>query len=419
MDVNASMTELEGWKRSLEITVPAPDVDSAIGEMTERYRKDAKIPGFRPGKAPVTIIRERFEGQIRQDTIEDLVPRAYEAAVRQLGIIPLGSPALSNVRFAPGTDMQFQVDVEIRPQIDIQGYKGLKLTRQVYEITDGDVDIAIENLRESKATAVEVQREAREGDVVVCDLQKVYDKLNRVKKSKFDDVTFDLRSDRTRPEFFSNLVGMTIGEGKEVEVSYTAEESDPDLAGNTVLFRVWLKSVKEKVLPAADDAFAKSMGDFESLADLRERLGRDLARRADASADKEVARQARELVVAANAFDVPRGLLDEYIDGVTRRLQKAGPGVTKDAVRRQFEPIAVEQFRWDYAVYEIAQRESLKVSEDDIKEVLATWPDDAKDKPSPEKVHDSLLENKVYEYLVSQAEITDTPRVLNPKIIKP
>jgi FKBP-type peptidyl-prolyl cis-trans isomerase (trigger factor) len=112
-------------------------------------------------------------------------------------------------------------------------------------------------------------------------------------------------------------------------------------------------------------------------------------------------------------------MLDEYLDGVTRRLQKAGPGVTKDAVRGQFEPIAVEQFRWDYSVFEIAQKESLAVTEEEVKEVLSTWPDDAKDKPSPEKIRDSLLENKVYEFLVAQAEVTDTPRVLNPKIVKP
>ncbi|MEW5874282.1 MAG: trigger factor [Candidatus Zixiibacteriota bacterium] len=419
MDVSAKITNEDGWKRTLEITVPAAEVDTAVEQMTERYRKEAKIPGFRPGKVPASIIRERFEGQIRQDTIEDLVPRAYEVAVNQLKIIPIGSPTLSNVHFAAGKDMQFLVEIEIRPQVEVKDYKGLKLTRQVYEITDHDVSLAIDNLRESQATTTEVQRPAREGDVVICDLQKIHDRLNKVKKSKFDDITFDLREDRTRPEFFKNIQGMGIGEGKEVEVSYSNEESDPDLAGNTVLFRVWLKSVKQKNLPAADDAFAKSLGDFQSLADLQERVKRDLTRRADASANKELARQAREQVVAANAFDVPRGLLDEYLDGVTRRLQKAGPGVTKEAVRNQFEPIATEQFRWDYSVFEIAQKENLTVTEEEIGEVLATWPDDAKDKPSREKIRDSLLENKVYEFLVSAAEVTDTPRVLNPKIIKP
>ncbi len=215
------------------------------------------------------------------------------------------------------------------------------------------------------------------------------------------------------------IVGMVIGEGREIEVSYPPEERDPDLAGNTVLFRAWLKSVSEKKLPEANDEFAKSMGNFESLADLRKRIEKDLNRRAESAALKEMGNSVRKLIVEANAFDVPKGLLEEYFEGVSGRLRESNPEVTPEMVRKQFEPSAVEQFRWDYIVYEIAQKEGLAVTDEDVTAVLKTWPEDSPDRPTEGRIRESLMENKVIELVVSEAEVTNVPRVLNPQIVTP
>lgn len=419
MDVKAEILKEEGWARTIHVTVPSAEVDKAMDAAVAKYAKKAEIPGFRAGKAPKSLIKERFGGEIYQDTLESLVPQAYGAAVEKLGLQPLGSPQLSEVKFSPGEDLEFHATVEIRPQVEVTGYKGLKLEKKVYEITDRDVDISIDSLRDSAAKTIEVQRAAQLNDVVVCDLQKISDKLNKVKKTKFENITLELREDRGRPEFVKGIVGMVVGEGREIEVNYPPDERDPDLAGNTVLFRAWLKSVSEKKLPEANDEFAKSLGDFESLADLRKRIEKDLHRRAESAALKEVGANVRKQLVEANAFDVPKGLLDEYLEGVTDRLKQSSQGVTPEMVRQQFEPAAIEQFRWDYIVYEIAQKEGLEITEEEVKAVLGTWPDDAPDKPSEGRIRESLLENKVVELVVSQAEVTEVPRVLNPQIVTP
>jgi trigger factor len=362
---------------------------------------------------------DRFGAEIRQEAMEDLVPRALEAGIRQLDISPIGQPRLSEMKFEPGDDMVLGAELEIRPTVEITGYKGLKLERRVYEITDRDIDMAVDRMRDKGAKLVEVQRPANKGDVVVVDLQKIHDKLNRVKKTKFENVKLELLDNRGRPEFVNAIVGMTVGEGKEVEVSYPMDEPDEELAGNTVLFRTWLKSVSEKELPIADDAFAKSMSGMDSIAELRERLRQSIQRNADGEAMKEMGRQARQQVVAANQFDVPKGIMNDYIEGVTERLKESNPGVTQEAVRQQFEPAAVEQFRWDYAVSEIAKQENLAVSDQEVKDVQATWPADSPDRPSEDRIRDSLLENKVYEFIVAQAEVSEVPRVLNPQIVTP
>ena len=419
MNVQATITNEQGWARTFQITVPAAEVDGVFDTITERYRKDAKYPGFRPGKATATMAAARFATEIRQDVLEEIIPKAYEAALHQLELSPISSPKLDKVKLERGSEMVFSIEVEIRPQVDVTGYKGLKLQKRAYAITDRDVDPAVDELREMASTFTDVSRPAQNGDVVLCDLQKIYDRRNQVKKSKFENVRLDLREGHARPEFLKAVVGMTVGEGKEIEVQYPDDERDPDLAGNTVLFRTWLKSVSQRSLPAADDDFAKKVGSFTSFAELRDRVAADLQRRTESATMKDMGRQARQQVVDANPFDVPRGFLEEYLEGVTRRLQDADKTLSPEAIRAQFEPMAVEQFRWDYVVYEIARKEGISVSEDEVREVQATWPQDAKDKPSEEKIRETLLENKVYDLLLANAEIAEIPQVLNPRILTP
>jgi trigger factor len=421
MQVQATITKEDGWKRTLAVTVPTAEVETAFKATEQAYRQKAKIPGFRPGKVPLAMIVQRFAGEIRQDVLESVVPEAFEAALRQLSLVPLGSPSLSAVKLERGVDLTFEAEIEIRPQVEITGYTGLHLTKQVYEVTEADVDSALESIRDGAATTVEVQRPARENDVVTCDLQKIYDRLNRVKDSHFSDVKVELRSERARPELYKGLLGMSVGEGKEIEVTYPADESDPSLAGNTLLYRVWVKAVAQKNLPVLDDEFASAFsgGKLESLARLREWVRGDLDRRFAEAAMRDLHAQVRRAVVAANPFPVPAGFLNEYLEDVTKRLQANNPSVKPEAVRAQFEPLAAEQFRWDFAVNDIARREKITVTDEEADAILAAWPPDAKDRPDRDKVRWSLEEMKVYDWLVAAAQVEDVKYTPQPRIVTP
>jgi len=421
MELQATITKEDGWKRTISIRVPATEIETAFTATTAKYRQKAKIPGFRPGKAPETMVTQRYAAEIRQDVLESVVPEAFEVALKQLALDPIGSPALSSVEFEHGADLTFEADIEVRPQVEITGYKGLKLTKQIFEVGDPDVDRALESIRDGAATTTEVQRPAREGDVLTCDLQKIYDRLNRVKRSQFNNVKIDLRADRTRPELFSGLNGMTVGEGKEIEVPYPDDEPDPDLAGNTVLYRVWLKSVAQKNLPPLDDDLARSLegGKVESLAQLRDLVRKDLERRMDGVAVKDLRIQARRGVVEANPFPIPGNFLQEYLDDVTKRLQASDQSITAESVRSRFEPLAVEQFRWDYAVSHIAKHEDITVTDGEVDAIVQSWPADAKDRPARDKVYWSMLEMKVYDFLLTNAEVQEIKYNPESRIVKP
>lgn len=422
MNLEATVSKEEGWKRTISVTVPVDEVETAFGKVTQNYRAKAKIPGFRPGKAPVEMISRQFGEQIRQDVLEDMIPHAFDAALRKLELNPLGQPELTSVKFDRGQPLVFEANFEIRPVVEVKGYKGLRLTKRVYDVTDADVDSALESVRDGAATTIEVQRPSREGDIVICDLQKIYDKLNKVKQSEFKGMHIELHPERTRPELFKNLVGMTIGEGKEVEIAYPAEESEPDLAGNTVLYRIWLKQVLQKQLPPLDDELAKKVsgGQIEALAGLRDVIRKDIGHRAESAATRDMRGQVRQLVVAANQIDVPEGFLRDHIVEVTERLQKRDPSLSPETIKAQFEPMAVEQFRWDYVVSEVAKKEGITVPEAEMEMMLKAWPKQSQEKPDPEKLHWNMLEMKVSDWLVANAQVTEEK--YNPqasRIIKP
>jgi len=423
MDLTAEITSQEGWKRTLKVTVPATEIETAFDQATKVYRQKAKIPGFRPGKAPEKLINERFGGAIHQDVLETVVPRAFEGALRQLTLNPIGNPVFSGLDLKRGVDLSFQVELEVRPDLPVNGYRGLKLKRLIYEVSDADVDGAIDRLRDEAATLVEVARPAREGDVVTCNLQKIYDRNNRVKKSQYDGVKLELREERARPEFLKGIVGMTVGEGKEIEVQYPADDNDPDLAGNTVLYRAWLQSVSQKFPPAADDEFARTVtgGKAENLEKLRDALRADIGHRAASASARDLRRQMRRAVVDANPIPVPEGFLGRYLDDVTKRVQESNPKVSPEQVRQQFAPMATEQFRWDYALYEIAKTEKIEIADTEVKEIINSWPPDAPEKPDPENIRNTLLENKVYEMILAAAEVEQVPYTApsQSRIVKP
>ena len=232
----------------------------------------------------------------------------------------------------------------------------------------------------------------------------------------------ELHPERTRPELFKNLVGMTIGEGKEVEIAYPADEGEPDLAGNTVLYRIWLKQVLQKQLPPLDDELAKKVSDgkIETLAALRDVIRKDISQRAEGAAMRDMRGQVRQRVVEANPIDVPEGFLKEHISEVTERLQKRDPKLSPDTIKTQFEPMAVEQFRWDYVVSEVAKREGIDVADSEIEMVLKSWPQQSQEKPDPEKLHWNMLEMKVSDWLVANAQVTEEKfQPQASRIIKP
>jgi trigger factor len=406
----------QAWTRFLEIEVPAEDVTSKFRSVYESYRSKAKISGFRPGKAPMGVVKQRYAGEIKAEVLEELIPEAYQQALTQKKLIPLDNPKLSDVDFGEDKPLKFKAEIEIRPEIKLGKYKGFRVEKRVGRITEKDVDSSLQYLRDRMAEYHPVQRPSENGDLVIVDLIKKHDRLNRLKEERLDNVEIYLGGDGVLEEFQRGLMGVRIGEMKDISVKYPDDYFDRNLAGDQILFMAVTKEIKRKVLPELNDEFAARASRAKTLDELKETLRKNLEAQAQDDATKNLRSEVIKRVVEGNLFDVPQSLLDKYLDSVVEDFKSKGETVDEKIVRNQYRPLGENFIRWNYLYHEIARAEELKVGPDERKkwvEGFARTYNISEEKAREflgksgrvQNIDESILEDKVIEFIVKNSEV--------------
>lgn len=406
----------QAWTRFLEIEVGAEDVTSKFQSVYESFRNKAKISGFRPGKAPMGIVKQRYAGEIKAEVLEELIPEAYQHALTQEKLIPLDNPKLSDVDFGEDKPLKFKAEIEIRPEIKLGKYKGFRVEKRVGRITEKDVDNSLQYLRDRMAEYHPVQRPSENGDLVIVDLIKKHDKLNRLKEDRLDNVEIYLGGDGVLEEFQRGLMGVRIGEMKDISVKYPDDYFDKNLAGDQILFMAVTKEIKRKVLPELNDEFAARASKAKTLDELKEILRKNLEAQAQDDATKNLRSEMIKRVVEGNLFDVPGSLLNKYLDSVIEDFKKKGEPVDENTVRSQYRPFGENFIRWNYLYYEIAKAEGLKVGPDERKkwvEGFARTYNISEEKAREflgksgrvKNIDESILEDKVIEFIIKNSEV--------------
>ena len=265
------MALIEGCKHTVEITIPVSEVVSETERVIEKIREKAKLPGFRPGKIPPAIIKTRFQGDIRHEVLESLVPKFFrkQAEADQLKVV--GTPDVTEVHFDPGEPIRFKAEFEVAPEIELKDYRDLKVIYREPQVTDEDVEKRLQEVREQKADYVNIDpRPAQDGDFAVLSLKS----LEGVEGPPIerDEVTLEVGGADTLPDFTESLRGMSPDEEKEFEIKYPEDYGQAKLSGKTVRFLAKLKTIRRKELPELNDEFARDLGDYQSLEELRESL---------------------------------------------------------------------------------------------------------------------------------------------------
>jgi trigger factor len=249
-------------KRSLEIEIPLDEVERAKERVTNSIKERVRLPGFRPGKAPVSMIQSRFQSEIRSEVLELLLPQAFRDRVRKDDLKVVGQPNISELNFEPGQPIRFKADFEIAPQFELGEYTGIPVNYEEPTVSDEEVDRRLESLREGKAEYPNLDpRPIQDGDYVLVHLKS----LSGLAEDIDSDVQIHIGGEDTLPAFNETLVGMNPEESKEFEVTYPEDYVQDRLAGKTIRFEATPKVVRKKELPALDDEFARDLGDYQNL----------------------------------------------------------------------------------------------------------------------------------------------------------
>ncbi|MBI3596358.1 MAG: trigger factor [Nitrospirae bacterium] len=424
--MKVAVEEISSVKKSLKIEVPEEivtrELEAAYTDLNHRVR----IPGFRPGKAPRALLEKRYGPTVEEDVIRRLVPDYYQRAIRETGLRPVELPAIEKIELKKNAPLSFTAMVEITPPIPLGTTTGLKVQRPKMEVTTIEVDKALEALQEQHAQLVACPEghPIAEKDFVVVDFQGSMDGRPLEGGSRQNHL-IRVGSDTLIPGFEEQLIHHQRGDRVKVQTTFPKDYPKADLAGRAVEFDVMIREVKQKVLPPLDDEFAKDIGKFASLDQLREKLREDLTARIRLEQDRAVRTALLKQLSEAHPFEVPSSLVEQEVQESLARLQQRLPkGMTLEqakidlrAVRKEIEPAAHEKVKGRLILMAIAEREQLTVTKEEIDTALSRTAEELKlssedvrrlivsQDGSLDVFKARLLEDKAMDWVVSKAVI--------------
>jgi trigger factor len=376
--MKSELVDVNETRRDLSIEVPSDVVDAAIGQAAARLGKSARIPGFRPGKVPSTVIRQRFKPQIMQDVAEYLVSSSVGEALVEKGVEPIGTPDIKDLVLEEGKPLTFKASFDVVPSFDPGDLTTIEATEPSRAIEEDVVNQSLERLRERNARYEAVETGAVEpGHTVVVSLErKGTDKEGKEGEAeKHEQVNIELGAPSNPPGFDAEVTGMTPGTSKSFTLSYPDDYAIPELAGAKADYTVSLKEIKQRVVPALDDELAKDLGEFESLEALRKRVRDDLEHEAMHAAERQLRQDVLKQLSSRVPFAVPESLVDREIDrrleDFARRLmdQRIDPrqaNIDWNAFREGQRAPAIEAVGSAIVLDEIAKREKIEVTDEEL-----------------------------------------------------
>lgn len=364
-------------KQTLEITVPADEVEQETQRILQEIGARAVLPGFRPGKVPASILRARFAAEIREELIRALVPKYFQKEAENRNLNVVGSPNIRDVQLAAGQPMTFWAEFEVAPEIELKEYEGITVPYREPKVTEEEVEQRLEQIREQKAEFVNLEpRPAADGDYVVLSLEPL---AGQVDLGKQEELVVRIGDPDTLPEFSENLRGASPGEEREFEVRYPQDYGNERLAGRTVRFRAAVKGLRRKELPELNDAFAADLGDYRSLEELKEELRKSIRLEQEFRAQQEAKNRLIDALVDLHDFPVPEALLERQIENQARGYLQAmaarGAAPRKlrldwEAFKERYREQAVRDVKASLLLDRIAEREAIEVTNEELEREL-------------------------------------------------
>ncbi|HEX6821064.1 MAG TPA: trigger factor [Candidatus Sulfotelmatobacter sp.] len=371
-------TKQDSVKREISVEVPAEEVTRETEALVQKYQKVARLPGFRAGHVPPSIIRQRFKEDLKSDVVESLVPRYFRKEAEKQGLVPVSQPRVTDLHIHDGEPLRFKASFEIMPEIKVEGYKELRADHPQIEVKDEEVEEALNSVREQHATYISVEgRALQDGDFAQASMDgRPKEAEDKTQPVHMDEVLIEIGGKNTVPEFSENLRGANAGEAREFEVKYPEDSTDKRLAGKTLVYTVKVQAIKQKNLPELNDAFAKELGEFSSLDQVRKQIRENMQAERKHDAEREAKDKLVNELVKRNEFEVPESLVDRQIDlRLERGLRAlAAQGMKMEDMKKMDLPRlragqrdqAVQDVKSSLLLDRIAELENIEVGEEEL-----------------------------------------------------
>jgi trigger factor len=411
--ITVEKTAEDSASKSLHVTVPVDRVREAEARALKYYAKRARLPGFRPGKAPDTVVRKRFGDAIRQTVLEEVIRESWETAKSSESLKPITDPSIRNLKFEEGSPIEFELHVEVRPELKLERTGGFKLERRVAPVADSAVDEQLARMQEHKAAWIPVEgAKPSPGQMVRVEVAPIENGVPG--SAQPHDIV--LGENQAIPELEEQIMQLVPGESTEAEVRFPDDHPDESRRGQTRRVRIALHEVKRQELPPLDDALAREAGDFESLDALRAAIRQDLEREAAREADTEVRQKLLAEIVEANRVEAPDSLVHRLLHGYADMYKVPEEQIA--GFEQQFHPIAENQVKRDLVLEAIIEAQGLRATEAEVDERVNAIAAARGTPPGQvyaslqkanrlQELERSITEGKVFDFLLTQSTIEE------------
>ena len=410
------------WQHALDIEVPVEEVETRLDEVARQIQRRASLPGFRPGRVPLEMVRQHFADRVEQEFLESFVPRIASEAVDRARLDPAIPPVVRHLRFTPGQPLSFEVGVDVRPEIEAKNYRGIPARRRPHAVEEAAVERALNDLREESAIFVDLDRPAQRGDVVLLDSVRLDANGRRLAGSRLKGRRIPLGSPDVVPDLENALLSAEAGQERTFEIRYPADYPAQELAGQSARYTVRIRKIQEKKLRDLDDTFAREVFRVESLEELRSRVRLSLEGEERVRIQREVEGAITDELIRRNPFDLPERLTGFMLERVI--AEAVGERRVSDALRTELEaryrPGVERSIKREVLLGAVARQESLEVGEEDVsREIERMTQADPRQAArvraryqSEERrraLRESLLERKALDWLINAADMQEAP----------
>lgn len=418
--MQVSVEATSSLERRMEVQVPAARIEKAIEDRLQSLSRTVRLKGFRPGKVPVKVVRQQFGQQVRSEVIGDLMQQSFSEAIGQQKLVPAGGPRIEPIDLGKGQDLKYRAVFEVLPEVKLKDVEKLKITKPTVEVTAGDIDAMIENLRKQRPNFVVVDRESRDTDQVTADFAGTLDGVP-FDGGKGENVPVVLGAGRMLPDFEAGMKGARAGEEKTIDVRFPDNYQAKNLAGKTAQFALSIKKVEEQQLPELTDEFCTHYGVLEGgIAQLRKEVEENMRQELTQTIRNRMKKELLDGLLAANPLDLPTVLVAEQIQSMQVDFgRRAGVREASQLPPAdQFQEGAKQRVALGLLMNEIIRTASLSV---DREKVQAKVNEMAEQYPDAEQVHrayrenaqlrgqieSAVLEDQVIDWLLARAQVTE------------
>jgi trigger factor len=402
---NSEAKKDDGVRREISVEIPAADVARETEAIIQKYQKTMRLPGFRAGHVPASIIRQRFAEDLKSNVAEALIPKYFRKEAERQGLVPVSQPQVTDLHIHDGEPLRFKATFEVLPEVPVQGYRELRADKPEITVTDEEVEKALENVREQHATFTSVEgRPLADGDFAQASFDghaKNEEDSAEAKPVHMDEVLIEIGGKNTVPEFTENLRGASAGDERTFDVMYAPDAAETRLAGKTFTYTVKILAIKQKDMPALNDDFAKELGEFTSLDQVRKQIRENMEAERRHTAERESKDKLVAELVKRNEFQVPEAMVDRQIDlRLERGLRAlAAQGMKMEDMKKMDLPRlragqreqAVQDVKSALLLERIADEEKIEVNEDEVNREISALA--VQTKQTPEAVRARLTED--------------------------